>query len=165
MADFSDHTTYLTFSSIFYACSYLNLHTVNCLLLVFSMRAFKHMMTAPELLWLGCPRPFVLKRGLHLSVCKHRFTAAMHAASQRGTTDSPFTIPVQRNAVLPLCHHDDMHIHVLLYVQWHRGTYCIGKDNIAVHLTCARTHKANWPFISVTKVTSRHRSQPVKAML
>lgn len=138
---------------------------LKCSMWAHTLRTQSPLMTAPELLWLGCARWFILKKGLHPSVCKHHITAAVHATSEQGTTASHLRFQcsvTQSRWFVPPCHHDDMHIHVLLYVQWHDRRYLQSQDYVAPpSYTCTE----QLTFHSVTKVTSLRHSQPVKAML
>lgn len=124
-------------------------HTENCLLLLCSMCTFGHilrpMITSPVLLRLCCPCWLILKKALHLPMCKHNITATVHATSVQGTTASclwfQYSI-MQSHWFVPLCHHNKMHIHVLLHVQWHGHRHLQRQDYIAlvhVHVRCVLT--------------------------
>lgn len=136
---------------------YYKLHAISMERASIRTRRVSPSMTTPELLWLDCPRWFILKKGLHLSVCKHHITAAVHAASEQGTAAPHLQFQcsvMQSHWFVPPCHHDDMHTHVLLYVQWHGRRYLQRQDYVArpsCTYTCAeRTdlsfrHQGNKP--------------------
>lgn len=116
-------------------------HTKNCLLLVCRMRTFRQfvspLMTTPR-----CPCWFILKKASHLSLCKHHITAPVYATSTRDITASRlrwFQYSVmQSHWLVPLCHHDDVHVHAPLRVQWHGYRYLQRQDYVAPH-SCTYT--------------------------
>lgn len=94
---------------------------------------------------------------MHLSVCKYHITAAMHAVSEQDTTAS--YLQFQSRTITMTC------IFMRCFLRSGLDA-AICKDKILLHLSCARTcAESERTFHSVTKVTSVHHSQPLKAML
>lgn len=88
---------------------------------------------------------------------RNKAPSASHLQFQRGVMQSP--------RLVPPCHHDDMHIHVPLHVQWRARRYSQRPDRVAPRLGASARAQSELTFHSVTTVTSLHHSQPVKATL